>query len=335
MKRQGKIEAISETKMNASITREVADGKKNEEVTKWLISANKRFDTIRAFNELRTLDWDQDRFKLKEGDIVYIYLGMPVQKVRVKCKVVKTNMLVSDIDDRKYITGITDEELEKPFEETYGNFMRLTILEEFVDSDVFGAKALEEHGILGQIRTPRTLNDERLAYFEDIDIEENILKHFIDDKVVINESAMEKEDKLLDDSQIEKHELLGSEREVITKARVNQSKFRKKLIERYGKCALCGMNMKDLLVASHIKPWSESAAKEKTSVENGLLLCPNHDKLFDQGYISFENDGAILVSSIIAEENYALLGIDKSMRIDITEENIPFIEYHRKNKHIW
>lgn len=332
--------AIELLKMNPLNTQgertiDTDDDVQNDVVTKWLISANKRFDTVRAFNELRTLDWNQGVYKLKEGDIVYIYLGLPIQKVRVKCKVVQANMDASEIDDRKYITGITEEDLEEPFEESNENTMRLTILEEFVDSDLFGAKALEEHGILGQIRTPRTLKDEALAYFEEIDVKENILKQFNDNEVIVNKDVLEKEENILDDDQVEDEEILGSEREVIAKARVNQSNFRKKLISRYGKCALCGMDMKDLLLASHIKPWSESTEKEKTSVENGLLLCPNHDRLFDKGYIAFENDGSILISSLIAKDNYDLLGINEKMRIELTEKNIPFIEYHRKNKHIW
>ncbi len=330
------IEILKNNPLNtASEFEEEQEKAETYEPMKWLISANKSFDTVRAFNELGTLDWNQGVYKLREGDIVYIYLGKPIQKVRVKCQVVKANMPYSEIDDRKYITGVTDDEIEDYDPVSYGNTMRLTILEEFVESDLFGAKAIEEHGILGQIRTPRTITGEALEYFNKIDVDDNILKYFSEDEIIINEAALENDEVVIDDSEIEEEEILGEEREVITKARVNQSKFRQKLIDRYGQCALCGMNMKELLVASHIKPWAESAAKEKTSVENGLLLCPNHDKLFDQGYIAFENDGSILISSLIDEENYELLGINESMKIELTEENVPFIEYHRQNKHIW
>ncbi|MBP3783132.1 MAG: HNH endonuclease [Butyrivibrio sp.] len=303
--------------------------------TKWLISANKSFDTVRAFNELKTLDWNQGMYKLEEGDIVYIYLGKPIQKIRLKCKVVKANMATSDIDDRKYITGITDEELEEEFVESYGNSMRLTVLSEFVESDLFGAKALAEHGVRGQIRTPRKITEEVLDYIEQIDAEENTLKKFSKNRVIINELARVNTETILEDEKIDSEEVVGKEREILTKARVNQSRFRQKLLERYDGCAICGMNMSDLLVASHIKPWAESSAKEKTSVENGLLLCPNHDKLFDKGYIAFENDGSVLISSLISKENYDLLGIDEDMKIELTEANVPYIEYHRKNKHIW
>ena len=301
----------------------------------WLISANNSYNTIRAFNELRTLEWDQGRFGFKEGDIIYIYLGKPIQKIRIKCRVDKTDIKQATVDDRKYFVGITDEDLEEPFEGEAGNWMRLTALAEYVDSDLFGIEALSEHGIHGRIRTPRTLSDEALEYLEQIDVDNNILKFFKKDEIVINEGAVDTINITVEEDHIDDEEIIGDEREVITKARINHSVFKQRLVDRYGQCALCGMNMNELLIASHIKPWAESSAKEKTSVENGLLLCPNHDRLFDKGYIAFENDGSILISSLIAEQNYDLLGINRDMRIDLTDENIPFIEYHRKNKHIW
>ena len=72
----------------------------------------------------------------------------------------------------------------------------------------------------------------------------------------------------------------GKEKEAVVKVRINQDKFREKLINKYKKCCLCNVNMNELLVASHIKPWSISDANEK---------------------------------------------------LDITEENIKYIKYHRKN----
>ena len=118
---------------------------------------------------------------------------------------------------------------------------------------------------------------------------------------------------------------IGADAERAVKQRVNQKFFREAVLSAYdNKCCISGISITSLLIASHIKPWAESSAKEKTSVENGLLLCPNHDRLFDKGYIAFENDGSILISSLIAEQNYDLLGINKDMRIDLTDENTCF-----------
>ena len=145
---------------------------------KWIVSANAGFDTIRAFEELRTLDWKQYNCKFKVDDIVYIYFGLPDQKVRLKCKVVKADMPHTEIDDRKYIMGIKDYELNYEYEPAYETTMQLTVLAEFEDSDQFGFAALAEHGVKGTIRSPRTITGIVLEYFNSIDVPENIIKYY-------------------------------------------------------------------------------------------------------------------------------------------------------------
>jgi hypothetical protein len=145
---------------------------------KWIVSANAGFDTIRAFSEMKTLDWKQYNCKFKVDDIVYIYFGLPDQKVRLKCKVVKADLPHTEIDDRKYIIGIEDYELEYEYEPAYETTMQLTVLAEFEDSDLFGFEALAEHGVKGTIRSPRTLSGSVLEYIDSIDVPENIVRNF-------------------------------------------------------------------------------------------------------------------------------------------------------------
>lgn len=124
--------------------------------------------------------------------------------------------------------------------------------------------------------------------------------------------------------------LQGYEKEIIVKGRINQGYFRNKLMNLYNGCCVCGIQNNDLLVASHIKPWSKSDSVEKTNPYNGLLLCALHDKLFDKGYISFENDGKIICSSFLNENDKKLCNIyDKD--ISLNEKSLPFIIYHRNN----
>lgn len=131
---------------------------------------------------------------------------------------------------------------------------------------------------------------------------------------------------------IVEQELTGKEREAIVKIRENQGRFRQQLIDKYQhKCALCGINMNELLFANHIKPWSVSEDKEKIKVNNGILLCSNHDKLFDNGLISFDDDGNILISSKIDEINRKFTNINLSMKIEVNEEMQKFLKYHREN----
>ena len=60
------------------------------------------------------------------------------------------------------------------------------------------------------------------------------------------------------------------------------------------------------LIASHIKPWACSESGEKLDIDNGLLLCPNHDALFDSGYISFDENGVIMISEHLKRDDAIL-----------------------------
>jgi hypothetical protein len=56
-----------------------------------------------------------------------------------------------------------------------------------------------------------------------------------------------------------------------------------------------------LLRASHIKPWAKSSNPDRLNPANGILLTAHIDALFDCGFISFADDGTMLVSAQIAE----------------------------------
>jgi len=123
----------------------------------------------------------------------------------------------------------------------------------------------------------------------------------------------------------------ATERDQIVKSRIGQGSFRKKLEANGSSCKICGLNKNNLLIASHIKPWSESADEERLDENNGFLFCPNHDALFDKGYISFDNKGRIIISSELNESIYNSLNIDNDIQIDINKENIKYLEWHREN----
>lgn len=133
------------------------------------------------------------------------------------------------------------------------------------------------------------------------------------------------------DKEIETKQLQGEEREALIKVRVNQSAFRKLLMRRYTHCCLCDVDDESLLVASHIKPWAKSSHAEKVDVNNGLLLCPNHDKLFDGGYISFDNGGHIVISDELSKNCAISMNIKNDMQIELSNDNIKYMEYHRNN----
>lgn len=132
------------------------------------------------------------------------------------------------------------------------------------------------------------------------------------------------------EAEIDRIPITGQSREAIIKVRVNQGVFRDLLLKRYGKCCLCGVRNAALLNASHIKPWRDCLPEEKLDIDNGFLLCPNHDRLFDKGFISFADDGTILISDYLNHIDCMFTNVDPSQRIVLTEKNKEYLAYHRE-----
>lgn len=87
------------------------------------------------------------------------------------------------------------------------------------------------------------------------------------------------------------------------KTRVNQNVFRQIVIANYnGKCAITGIDIPDLLLASHIIPWSKNE-KERLNPENGICLSPLYDRAYDKGYIGITEKFEIVLSSILKKQH--------------------------------
>ncbi len=142
-------------------------------------------------------------------------------------------------------------------------------------------------------------------------------------------AQMEKENKLADVK--EYSDLSQTERDSIIKARIGQGQFRNTLINYWSECAVTGCAKIPLLRASHIKPWSKSSVSERLNLYNGLLLSPTLDTCFDAGYISFSDDGKIIISKELSTSDLTSLGINKQMVIEkLKKEHTKFLDYHRK-----
>jgi predicted restriction endonuclease len=86
------------------------------------------------------------------------------------------------------------------------------------------------------------------------------------------------------------------------------------------------------LVASHIKPFIQCLNDDEAyDPNNGLLLSRNMDILFDQGYISFNDDGTIIYSPQLNKDVITHLDNYKLDSIFINENRIQYFDYHRKN----
>ncbi|MBM7118366.1 HNH endonuclease [Archangium primigenium] len=99
-------------------------------------------------------------------------------------------------------------------------------------------------------------------------------------------------------------------RESLVKARIGQGVFRENVSKVEKACRLTGVRRLGFLIASHIKPWRDSDNQERLDGNNGLLLTPNIDFLFDRGYISFEDNGNLLVSQAISRDILRAMGVN-------------------------
>lgn len=115
------------------------------------------------------------------------------------------------------------------------------------------------------------------------------------------------------------------------KERNGQRALRDNLIKIDCRCKICGLSNPNLLITSHIIPWKSSNNSQRVDIFNAFLLCPTHNTLFDRGYISFTDDGNILISEKIEEDYYDLLNINKNIRINVKDENKKYLKWHRDN----
>lgn len=170
------------------------------------------------------------------------------------------------------------------------------------------------------------------GYFENTDIQEaiNLLENqegkFTS---IINCLKGKMEDERFEDQKLV-IDVSETERDLIMKTRIGHGKFKDALLKKSEKCNICNVNDRRFLIASHIKPWSESTNYERLDVNNGLLLCPNHDWVFDKGYISFNVNGSIIISDMLSEIILDGLGIDKNMSVNLNEAQKKYMYWHRE-----
>ncbi|MFV0389192.1 MAG: sacsin N-terminal ATP-binding-like domain-containing protein [Pyrinomonadaceae bacterium] len=131
-----------------------------------------------------------------------------------------------------------------------------------------------------------------------------------------------------------KIELPANENMSMQKKR-NQKPFRQNLEQFEDKCRITGLEFPELLIASHIKPWKDCKSdNEKIDGNNGLFLSPHIDKLFDKGYISFSDEGEILIHKINRDEIrkvFELWKLDwKQSAGEFNEKQKIYLAFHRK-----
>jgi len=124
--------------------------------------------------------------------------------------------------------------------------------------------------------------------------------------------------------------LQSTSRKALVDARKGQGKYKENLNKVERKCRFTGVTDSTYLIASHIKPWKNSNNQERLDGNNGLLLAPNFDKLFDKGFISIEDSGDLIISDHLSDEVFKLWELNKFKNIgEFNTQQKQYLKYHR------
>ncbi|MBP7705174.1 MAG: HNH endonuclease [Caulobacter sp.] len=141
-------------------------------------------------------------------------------------------------------------------------------------------------------------------------------------------------DEALERAIVEDPGLDATQKRQLVTARRGQGLFRENVRAMEPACRLTGVANPWLLIASHIKPWRACAtAAERLDGANGLLLTPDVDLLFDRGFISFEDEGRVLVSPRLKTDDMARLGLGRLARRKtrpFAARQARYLEWHRR-----
>jgi hypothetical protein len=123
----------------------------------------------------------------------------------------------------------------------------------------------------------------------------------------------------------------STERKGLVTSRVGQGAYRKSVMHRWEyQCAVTDFNDPRILIASHIVPWRDASDEQRLDVDNGILLSPTYDALFDKHLISFEDTGKIILSDQIERSAFELIGVTGKESIrDLSDGNKLYLDQHR------
>ena len=120
----------------------------------------------------------------------------------------------------------------------------------------------------------------------------------------------------------------------LVQARRGQGIYRKRVVSIEKRCRITGVDNPAHLIASHCKPWRDANDEERLDGENGLLLTPSVDHLFDRGFISFEDDGKLIISPVAHRTSINRMGIETEQAINVgrfSSGQKHFLDYHRNS----
>lgn len=278
----------------------------------WIRSANlDDYDVFGAFKEFDSVYWTKGNYKIKKGDEVFLYVTAPINKIMFQTLCIEDNVRNDNSEGQKDKAYFKNPKLYE-----VNDCIHLKLIEK-CDDDRLSLSFLKQENMLHGFNFQGAISNKHSEKYN------SLFQHI---KTIFDE-----QNEIIQKIENETTELKGIDKLAYVKVRINQTKFRTQLLEKYQKCCLCGIDEPKLLIASHIKPWANSQDVEKLDFFNGLLFCPHHDKLFDLGLIGFDEQGRILISPKLKPHNQILLNLHNEMKIHVDEKHQHYLDFHRQN----
>jgi hypothetical protein len=156
----------------------------------------------------------------------------------------------------------------------------------------------------------------------------------VDPLKIAPEASIEEWERRVEKSIRDTPKLQETEKLSLIQARRGQGIFRANVQSIETRCRVTRVDRPEHLIASHAKPWRDSTNEERLAGENGLLLTPTIDHLFDKGFIAFEGSGRLLISPVAHQPSLVRMGIrvDEPLNVgEFSQVQRQFLEYHREN----
>lgn len=255
----------------------------------------------------------QNMIETKVGDIVFSFcdtfiksIGVITAKAVSADKPLEFGKSGDDWDTDGWLVQVDYQELNNPFKPKY-------------HMDVLAPLLPKQYSPL------RASGDGNQIYLAEIpEPMASCLLSFIGPQVTVTiEEGQEREIK-------NRTDIDATEKYQLVRSRVGQGQYRKNLERHEIGCRISGVSDGRFLTASHIKPWAKSTDFEKLDGNNGLLLSPHVDRLFDRGFISFEDNGQLILSPLVPSDVIDAWGLSRPVASKpLSRKQSVYMDYHR------
>lgn len=325
----------------------------------WTVDSHKKHPDTRMWHDC--VGWDnpksESRFRMGE-DITKKEIEANQQIPAEDCKTVEEVMGLIPNLRRIGHSSRLKADLNRLYERARGDTWSKHVLNESTVSkrpDVRGGKWTRHMRPLGAKVLVRFLVHVGPEFYIDGDIDLRELRKYASSADIVEQPSASNDNKK-DNKIVPQPESKETERTVTTKQRTYQQKLRAHMLSLGPTCPFTGVELPRMLFVSHIKPSAQcglyeldgKTLQEKEDGANVLMLTPNANWLFDQGYISFTDDGKMMRSTEgINGGIFKRLGIQDGVNIGhlltgpIGERRRGYMEHHRRfifrgpNKEEW